>query len=48
MASDSPGGQGPLVSIAVPVFNGAKYLRESLDSIVAQTYPDIEILVFRL
>jgi glycosyltransferase involved in cell wall biosynthesis len=27
------------------VFNGERYLRESLDSIVAQTYPDIEILV---
>lgn len=45
VASDSPGGRRPLVSIVVPVFNGAKYLRESLDSIVAQTYPDIEILV---
>lgn len=35
----------PLVSIIVPVFNGEKYLRESLDSIVAQTYPRFEILV---
>ena len=45
VASDSPGGQGPLVSIVVPVFNGAKYLRESLDSILAQTYRSIEVLV---
>ncbi len=35
----------PLVSVIVPVFNGEKYLRESLDSIVAQTYQRLEILV---
>jgi len=35
----------PLVSIVVPVYNGEKFLTESLDSIVAQSYPNIEILV---
>ncbi len=35
----------PLVSIIVPVFNGERYLRESLDSIVAQSYPYMEVLV---
>jgi glycosyltransferase involved in cell wall biosynthesis len=35
----------PLVSIVVPVFNGEKYLRESLDSIVGQTYPRTQVLV---
>ncbi len=35
----------PLVSIIVPVFNGERYLRESLDSIVNQTYSNVEILV---
>jgi len=29
----------------VPVFNGERYIRESLDSILSQTYPNIELLV---
>lgn len=35
----------PLVSIAVPVYNGARHLRESLDSILGQTYPHTEVIV---
>jgi len=35
----------PLVSVVVPVFNGERYLRASLDSILAQTYPRLELLV---
>jgi hypothetical protein len=35
----------PLVTIVVPVFNGARYLRKSLDSILGQTYPNLEVLV---
>lgn len=35
----------PLVTVLVPVHNGAKYLRQSLDSIVDQTYPTIEVVV---
>lgn len=35
----------PLVSIIIPVYNGERYLRVSLDSIIAQTYPRLEVLV---
>jgi GT2 family glycosyltransferase len=35
----------PLGSIVVPCFNGARYLRETLDSLLAQTYPNVEIIL---
>jgi glycosyltransferase involved in cell wall biosynthesis len=35
----------PRVSIGMPVFNGEKYLREALDSILAQTYQDFELII---
>jgi glycosyltransferase involved in cell wall biosynthesis len=35
----------PLVSCVVPVFNGERYLREALDSILAQSYPSIDVVV---
>lgn len=34
----------PLVSIAICTFNGEKYLREQLDSLVSQTYNNLEII----
>jgi glycosyltransferase involved in cell wall biosynthesis len=39
------GEREPLVSIVVPVFNGERYLRESLDSILGQTYRNTEVVV---
>ncbi len=33
------------VSIGVPVYNGERFLREALDSAVAQTYQDLEIII---
>ncbi len=33
------------VSIIIPVFNGSDYLAQAIDSAIAQTYPNIEILV---
>jgi glycosyltransferase involved in cell wall biosynthesis len=35
----------PLVSCIVPVFNGERYLREALDSILGQTHRALEIIV---
>ena len=35
----------PLVSVIIPVYNGEKYLRESIDSIFSQTYTSIEVIV---
>lgn len=35
----------PLVSIVIPVYNGANYLREAIDSALGQTYPNVEVIV---
>jgi glycosyltransferase involved in cell wall biosynthesis len=37
--------EAPLVSICVPSYNSARYLKETLDSIVAQTYRNIEVVI---
>ena len=35
----------PLVSMGLPVYNGERYLRETLDSLLAQTYTDFELII---
>ena len=35
----------PKVSIGLPVYNGEKYLRSALDSLLAQEYPDFELII---
>lgn len=35
----------PLISIAMATYNGEKYLKEQLDSIYAQTYKNVEVIV---
>jgi len=33
------------VSVVMPVYNGARYLREAVDSILSQTYTDFEFII---
>jgi glycosyltransferase involved in cell wall biosynthesis len=35
----------PRVTVGVPVYNGARYLSEALDSLLAQTFEDFEIII---
>ncbi len=35
----------PLVSIVLPTYNGARYLREAVDSCLDQTFSDLELIV---
>ena len=35
----------PLVSIVIPVYNGSNYMKEAIDSALAQTYSNIEVIV---
>ena len=34
-----------LISIVLPVYNGEKYLRESIESILSQTYKSWELII---
>jgi glycosyltransferase involved in cell wall biosynthesis len=35
----------PTVSIGMPVYNGEEYIREALDSLLAQTFTDFELII---
>lgn len=37
--------ENPLVSIIIPVYNVSQYLEEALDSVVNQTYTNLEIII---
>lgn len=45
MTDTSHQSQNVLISVVLPTFNGSRYLAESLDSILAQTYPHWELIV---
>ena len=35
----------PLVSVIIPVYNGSNYVAEAIDSALAQTYKNTEVIV---
>jgi len=35
----------PMISVVMPVYNGEKYLKEAIDSILTQTYTDFEFII---
>ncbi|MCI5565655.1 MAG: glycosyltransferase, partial [Clostridiales bacterium] len=37
--------EAPLISVVTPVYNAARYLREAVDSVLAQTYAHFEMLL---
>jgi glycosyltransferase involved in cell wall biosynthesis len=37
--------ENPLVSVIIPVYNGARYLRAALESVFAQSYRPFEVIV---
>jgi len=41
----SPNVTTPRVTVLMPVCNGQTYVREAMDSVIAQTYQDWEFLI---
>ena len=37
--------EAPLVSVVIPAYNSAEYLLESLQSILNQTYRNLEVFI---
>ncbi|WP_164983943.1 glycosyltransferase family 2 protein [Cellulomonas endophytica] len=44
-APQAPGPRPPRVSVVVPAFRNADYIAATMDSVLAQTYPDLEVVV---
>lgn len=43
--SSLPPTMGPTVSVVIPCYNASRFLRETIGSVLAQTYPVLEVLV---
>ncbi|MFZ0761643.1 MAG: glycosyltransferase family A protein [Candidatus Sulfotelmatobacter sp.] len=43
--TDTPAQRSPLVSVIIPVFNAAGYVAAALDSVLAQSFTDYEVIV---
>jgi glycosyltransferase involved in cell wall biosynthesis len=43
LAEDSP--ERPLISVITPVMNGVRHVRECIESVLSQTYPNVEHVV---
>ena len=35
----------PLVSVLIPAYNHENYIQETIESIINQTYPNIELII---
>lgn len=44
-ATSGHGARYPLVSLGLPVYNGANYLAQALESLLLQTYPNWELII---
>src|SRR3984957_9664125 len=44
-ATTATAGSPPRVSIGLPVYNGEKWLAQSVDSLLSQTFSDFELII---
>jgi len=45
MSEENTNTYSPLISVILPVYNAEKYLKESMDSILSQTFSDFEFII---